>query len=585
MRYLISISIGPVQDFIAAARKTRDLWQGSQLLCELSRAAANYLRSKNAALIFPPQATLDDPELSVANKIFASVETNAPAELAQQVQREVQNLLDAQWEALVHTLTEKKQLGLPEDRIQLGKKQINNFLEFYAAWWPWEDDLYKASRLNVERLLVGRKALRDFLPNEGLLGVPKSSLDGGREAVFDPEQQDAKVLTRLGIKPGELLDAISLIKRLEGKKCFPSVARIAADPFIRGLKGKASGSRSILQNYCKTLRDSDLVHRFEPSDFPQYVDFPYDTQLFFSDAEVKEDQSKAFDEVETSAAAAFRAEMEQIRKQYKIQPYPYCAVLAADGDNMGSAISSLDSATGHRELSEKLVVFSKQAKQIVQNNFGALVYSGGDDVLAFLPIDTCLDCAFELRAKFDEVMSGLASGHKLEPIPTLSCGIAIGHYSEHLQGLLGWARDAESDAKANGRNRLAIHLHTRSAGEFCVPSVQKWQPGTLRYWKELIDLFKKDSFPDGAIYELDRLAREFEAMHDHAQVLSQETRRILKRKRRLAGTTPISDAVIDSLLAQIETDPLGGLKRLINELLIARRIAAGCMSREADSNE
>ncbi|MCE7920927.1 MAG: hypothetical protein DYG85_15690 [Chloroflexi bacterium CFX1] len=40
MKYLIIFSIGPVQEFIAAARRSRDLWYGSWMLSELSKAAA-----------------------------------------------------------------------------------------------------------------------------------------------------------------------------------------------------------------------------------------------------------------------------------------------------------------------------------------------------------------------------------------------------------------------------------------------------------------------------------------------------------------------------------------------------------------
>lgn len=40
MSHLIIVHIGPVQDFIATARRSRDLWFGSWLLSELSKAAA-----------------------------------------------------------------------------------------------------------------------------------------------------------------------------------------------------------------------------------------------------------------------------------------------------------------------------------------------------------------------------------------------------------------------------------------------------------------------------------------------------------------------------------------------------------------
>ena len=44
-QYLVVYSIGPVQSFIARARKTEDLWSGSYLLSELVGQAMNYTES------------------------------------------------------------------------------------------------------------------------------------------------------------------------------------------------------------------------------------------------------------------------------------------------------------------------------------------------------------------------------------------------------------------------------------------------------------------------------------------------------------------------------------------------------------
>ena len=41
--HLLLVTIGPVQEFIAQARRTRDLWYGSHLLSELARAGARAL--------------------------------------------------------------------------------------------------------------------------------------------------------------------------------------------------------------------------------------------------------------------------------------------------------------------------------------------------------------------------------------------------------------------------------------------------------------------------------------------------------------------------------------------------------------
>lgn len=55
--HLLALTVGPVQDFIAAARRTRDLWFRSHLLSEISKAAAKSLRDQGGKLIFPAPAS------------------------------------------------------------------------------------------------------------------------------------------------------------------------------------------------------------------------------------------------------------------------------------------------------------------------------------------------------------------------------------------------------------------------------------------------------------------------------------------------------------------------------------------------
>ncbi|MER3473978.1 MAG: hypothetical protein C4335_08075 [Armatimonadota bacterium] len=51
--YLFSISIGPVQEFISAARRTADLRAGSQLLQDIGMHPAEAIDSRGGSLIFP----------------------------------------------------------------------------------------------------------------------------------------------------------------------------------------------------------------------------------------------------------------------------------------------------------------------------------------------------------------------------------------------------------------------------------------------------------------------------------------------------------------------------------------------------
>src|SRR5438477_9664995 len=90
MKYLFLISVGPVQGFIASARRTRDLWFGSWLLSELSKAAAQEIvnGSTGNSLIFPAphdkkQLQPGSP-LNVANKIVALID-HPPADVGKKV--------------------------------------------------------------------------------------------------------------------------------------------------------------------------------------------------------------------------------------------------------------------------------------------------------------------------------------------------------------------------------------------------------------------------------------------------------------------------------------------------------------------
>jgi CRISPR-associated protein Cmr2 len=63
----MTIALGPVQEFIAAARRTADLTAGSELLVGLARHLAEHL--PNADLIFPAST-----EIGAPNKLLFTVQ-------------------------------------------------------------------------------------------------------------------------------------------------------------------------------------------------------------------------------------------------------------------------------------------------------------------------------------------------------------------------------------------------------------------------------------------------------------------------------------------------------------------------------
>src|SRR5689334_689652 len=184
MTYLFQVSLGPVQEFIASARRSRDLYRGSWLLSELSKAAALEIKQEFGAqsLIFPAPDSINDleslPQLNVANKIVAVI-TNDPKEVSQRVRR-----------AIIERLEEIANSALPpqmESGLRmLANQQIQELVEYYWAALPLAD--YASARARLEALLAARKNTRNFnavtFKNERHGQQPKSSISGQLESVI-----------------------------------------------------------------------------------------------------------------------------------------------------------------------------------------------------------------------------------------------------------------------------------------------------------------------------------------------------------------------------------------------------------------
>jgi CRISPR-associated protein Cmr2 len=110
----------------------------------------------------------------------------------------------------------------------------------------------------------------------------------------------------------------------------------------------------------------------------------------------------------------------------------------------------------------------------VAEHAGALIYAGGDDVMALLPTETVLACARDLDRAFrgDPAGNGNAAAgyYQLEgrdllmmgPRASVSVGIAVVHYKEDLRVALKLARAAEKAAKDFGRNAVSLTIARRS---------------------------------------------------------------------------------------------------------------------------
>lgn len=631
MRMLLAIAVGPVQDFIAAARKTRDLWFGSKILSDISRVVALKLADTAGGtehLIFPApesRGQLEDAEFNVANVIVAEL----PGELAGSIDSDVlkpareaacQRWRDYAEQArgnIKKTLKERFERSFHQD---LWDAQVDDVVEFYAAWVPFDENQdYQQTRRRLMQLLAGRKHCRDFLPAKSRAGIPKSSLDGARESVLVPDTAQG-LRNRLRLRERESLDCIGLTKRLalagakgEAEPHFPSVSRVAAEPWLRGAAALALRDDALKQSFealgteAGKLVSEGLVHRV-----PGYTDFRYEGVVVYRNRYREFETELGERDTLTQKTLKLREAVLAIEKTIGA-PDPYVAMLIADGDQVGRALSELDKLEKHRDFSTALAGFAQDARRIVeQENFGVLVYSGGDDVLAMVPVDTCVRCARTLHDTFGQIMDRAAQALKEELRPTLSVGIAIGHFMEPLEFLREFAQVAEQDAKrgapervpdtarrADGtpsrsegtpphpdtpRNGLAVHVHSRGGAP--VTCRARWDApeggsdGSLPLDERLhawVQLLLDDALPHRAAYELRRLSADFENWAERGDDAKQRLKRAIQaaalrslKRKQAAGGADVAVARISDLLKDVTC--AADLNQLASELLIARRL-------------
>ncbi len=215
-------------------------------------------------------------------------------------------------------------------------------------------------------------------------------------------------------------------------------------------------------------------------------------------------------------------------EKYQINPSRYYAILMMDGDRIGKwlkgefnltieqsihlkvveAIRKIcpdiiykkhpNSPSIHQLFSRRLSHFAlEEVKKVVEDEFyGKVVYAGGDDVLALLPIDSVFACAYKLQESFKSTLSSKA---------TASTGITIVHYKYPLYLAIEEARLTEKLAKNefNG-NSFCIKV-IKNSGEIRITG-GKWRliPRLLN----IIKMFREGEVSSRFAYKILQLVEE-----------------------------------------------------------------------------
>ncbi|WP_161602189.1 type III-B CRISPR-associated protein Cas10/Cmr2 [Tautonia marina] len=527
--HFLAFSLGPVQPFIASARSVRDLWTGSYLLSWLCLAAMQPIRHRfgDGAILSPSldgnplletrgDAREGLPSACLPNRFLARIpddDDDTTRLLADECERSCR----AGWKRISGAVRQGlavRMEGLDPHWDRLWDDQVDDFFEVHTVVLPLArcdaptlerllgeqndptrpDGLAWGRLQLIARLMEARRsaghhpayAARGDVPQKcSLLGsyeqMGPAGLDESRrfwEALAVPENAWSGTRTR----QSERLCAVSLVKRFAWPAFlheevglppesgyFPDTATVAASRWLatepeirpdreRGEHGAWSG-----QWLHRAEHEGPGRRRVDDDRDPP----PRDGLL------------------------------RTIRRKRLAQDAPpaYLAILMMDGDRLGQWLAGIgpDGTTATRvapnewiaAISRALAQFSVgRVPEIVRRHGGIPIYSGGDDVLAFLPLEDALPCVRELR---DAYVEGWARW--VEPLcepearsgATVSAGLAVVHHKEDLRYALGRARAAEHAAKEAGRDAVTLAICRRS-GEHTsvdlpremVPRLERW---------------------------------------------------------------------------------------------------------------
>ena len=515
---LLRFTFGPVQAFIAEARRTADLYAGSHILAELTRAAAAALQEAGADLVYPADlGSGDPPNVIVARLPWEDVESLAERAAA---------ALRTRWEQLAsQALAELERCAPLDDALRAQwRAQTGDVWEISWAAARIEQGDYATAFHLAQAGVAALKKTRTFA-QRAEAGV-KDSL-GGNRAALAPAGQDPRAFWRAVrrhpqgarlVGEHERLDAVSAVKRFAyAEEAYPSVPTIAARPFARLAAERAAPA---LESYRDAFELLVTAFGEQPDRYRRtrhtVEAFPYDGAFLYESTlewpalveELGLDPARAErlrSQVETPLRVA-RARLAALYRTLGQRPSRYLAVVVLDGDSMGQWLTSALGQGGleaHRAISRQLARFAAAAEELVERAVPdtVFVYRGGDDVVALVPAEQAVPLVLALGNAFTEETQGRSA----------SAGIAIGHWLEPLGDLLQSAREAEKRAKRlPGKKAVAVELQPRG-GEIVRVVARADQLAALEF-ADLVDRFRRDgagSLSGRLPTDLRQLARAF----------------------------------------------------------------------------
>lgn len=158
----------------------------------------------------------------------------------------------------------------------------------------------------------------------------------------------------------------------------------------------------------------------------------------------------------------------ELKKQFK--KYKYYALIRSDGDRMSRIIEQLDTAERITAFSQTCLSYCAEIADKVKKYGGVTIYSGGDDLLALLPVEngnkeTVFDFIQTANRVFAEKFDQIKKTYAITDADvSLSFGVFISYYKFPLYEALERSAELLFGVAKRWRNCAAIRLQ-KHAGQ------------------------------------------------------------------------------------------------------------------------
>ena len=505
-------TLGPVQGFVAQARRTRDFWAGSFLLSWLAGVAICAVEKQGGEIIFPiPNQNFLDAILG-KNKEAKPQQGGIPNRFMADISNcqkfdgnAVTNAVKQAWLAIADKVWEKDRQGLEQQGYptkEIWERQNNNFWDMSWVITEGRDTSALDKRKNFRTHTTSVEGGYKCMMMEGYQELSGASDKNSGKKRRNYWVNLVQLIHSKDIGETEELCAIAYIKRrfvhtfkdvkkpieVNGNTLMihgwqlphnvPSVAYMASVPWLKNLlenQNYMDDFKQVLNHIdeMKYFSDVDINERAESKNHVKTIqqiinDTKIDLKEISLDGNIyyqtfwdnignfvadKQNYDGKIDDYRPKIKSALSKLYE---KMDDFEPSPYYAILLMDGDSLGKQMSH---EARQLIISKALDNFTQQAQEIVRNNDGFLIYAGGDDVLALLSLDDAIKTANQLRIAYADCFAQ-ASNNETKVHSTLSGAINYCHIGMPLTQVLMDSHDLLDNIAKDGvgRNALAVRV-------------------------------------------------------------------------------------------------------------------------------